>query len=68
VLITTPVLNPVYLNSKLDPIKFTVNWYLKGKLLASGPISLLPKKAFMMLSLLKTYPIGNDCGYNLVSK
>jgi hypothetical protein len=29
VLITTPVkvLNPVYLNSKLDPIKFTVNWY-----------------------------------------
>jgi hypothetical protein len=33
---TGKVLNPVYLNSKLDPIKFTVNWYLKGKLLASG--------------------------------
>jgi hypothetical protein len=52
---TGKVLNPVYLNSKLDP-KFT-NWYLKGKLLASGLISLLPKKAFMMLSLLKNIPI-----------
>jgi hypothetical protein len=64
---TGKVLNPVYLNSKLDPIKFTVNWYLKGKLLASGLISLLPKKAFMMLSLLKHTDIGNDCGYNPTS-
>jgi hypothetical protein len=57
----------VYLNSKLDPIKFTVNWYLKGQLLASGPISLLPKKAFMIIT--KNIPdIGNDCGYNPTRK
>jgi hypothetical protein len=47
----------VYLNSKLDPIKFTVNWYLKG-LIGIRSISLLPKKAFMMLSLQNIADIG----------
>jgi hypothetical protein len=52
---------------KLDPIKFTVNWYLKANYWHQVLISLLPKKAFMMLSLLKHSRYRNDCGYNPTS-
>jgi gliding motility-associated-like protein len=65
---TGKVLNPVYLNSKLDPIKFTVDWYLKGKLLASGPDFIATQEGIYDVIITKNIPdIGNDCGYNPTS-
>jgi hypothetical protein len=56
----------VYLNSKLDPIKFTVNWYLKGKLLAGSFIA--TQEGIYDVIITKNIPdIGNDCGYNPTS-
>jgi gliding motility-associated-like protein len=65
---TGKVLNPVYLNSKLDPIKFTVNWYLKGKLLASGPDFIATQEGIYDVIINKNIPdIRDDCGYNPTS-
>jgi gliding motility-associated-like protein len=62
---TGKVLNPVYLNSKLDPLKFTVHWYLKNKLLASGPDFIATQEGIYDVLITKNIPdIGNDCGYN----
>jgi hypothetical protein len=45
----------VYLNSKLDPIKFKL--VFKGKLLASGPDFIATQEGIYDVIITKTYPI-----------
>ncbi|AWG21038.1 hypothetical protein FFWV33_05570 [Flavobacterium faecale] len=65
---TAALLNPVYRNTNLDPIIFTVDWYLQDELVGTGPDFTAEKEGIYEVVITKnTADIGNDCGYNKTS-
>jgi gliding motility-associated-like protein len=62
---TGEVVSSPVLNSGLDPKEFTVNWYLDGELMHSGP-DFSPTEAgnYTVETLKLTPEIGADCNYD----
>ncbi|MCG9792099.1 T9SS type B sorting domain-containing protein [Flavobacterium algicola] len=62
------VLNPYYIDTKLDPIKFTVDWYLKGELVGTGhDFTAVEEGIYDVFITKNTVDSGSDCGYNPTS-
>lgn len=62
---TGELLNPAQLHSGLNPAIFTVEWYLNGVLMATGPDFTATQEGTYDVIIIKNTPdIGADCGYN----
>ncbi|MCW2118335.1 T9SS type B sorting domain-containing protein [Flavobacterium sp. 7A] len=65
---TGELLNPAYIDSGLDPIKYTVDWLLNGELVGTGSDFIATQEGTYDVDITKNVPdIGNDCGYNPTS-
>ena len=65
---TGTVLNAAQLNSGLNPANYTVDWYLDGRKMGTGPNYTATKEGiYTVVSTKNTPNIGNDCGYNAAS-
>ncbi|MBX9888118.1 MAG: T9SS type B sorting domain-containing protein [Flavobacteriaceae bacterium] len=63
--ITGNVLNTFTANSNLDPSKYTVNWFLSGVLLGTGPSFTTDKEGtYDVIITTNSANTGSDCGYN----
>ena len=57
--------DPLLLESGLDPAEFTVNWYLNGDLVGTGPDYLAEAAGTYLVETTKLTPdVGPDCNYN----
>ncbi|RTY95749.1 T9SS type B sorting domain-containing protein [Flavobacterium sp. GT3R68] len=63
--LTGELLSPAQLNSGLNPAIYTVEWYLNGVLIATGPDFTATQEGTYDVKIIKNTPdIGDDCGYN----
>ncbi|MEQ6123962.1 choice-of-anchor L domain-containing protein [Pseudotenacibaculum sp. MALMAid0570] len=57
--------NPLLLESGLDPNEFTVNWYLNGALVGTGPnYNAIEEGTYVVETTKLTADIGANCNYN----
>ncbi len=62
---TGTTLRSAELRSGLNPAIYTVDWYLAGNKVGSGPNYIADKDGTYTLQITKNTPdVGNDCGYN----
>ncbi|WP_163398493.1 T9SS type B sorting domain-containing protein [Flavobacterium fluviatile] len=62
---TGTTLRSAQLRSGLDPAIYTVDWYLAGNKVGTGPDYTASKEGTYTLQITKNTPdVGNDCGYN----
>jgi gliding motility-associated-like protein len=62
---TKAIINPAQLSSGLNPIDYTIDWYLEGTKISTGPTySAIQEGTYTVISTKNTPKIGNDCGYN----
>jgi len=62
---TGTLLNSAQLLSGLDPNTYTIDWFLDGNKLSTGPIyTAIKEGTYTIVSTKNTPNIGNDCGYN----
>lgn len=63
--VTGTLIQSCLLTSGLNPINYTVNWYLNGVLMGTGPNYNAVQEGTYDVIILKNTPIiGPDCGYN----
>lgn len=61
----TIVYRPIWLSSGLNPAEFTVNWYLNGTLMGTGPSYTASQAGTYDVEFIKLTPdVGADCNYN----
>jgi gliding motility-associated-like protein len=62
---TGALLQPYTMNSGLNPIIYTVEWYLNGLLVGTGQqYTALQDGTYTVIVIKNTPDIGNDCNYN----
>ena len=62
--VTGALINPAFINTGLNPTIFTVEWYLNGTLINTGPSYVATQIGTYDLIIIKNTPdIGSDCGY-----
>jgi len=63
--VTGNLLRPITLNSGLNPSQYTVNWFLNGTLMGSGPNYTATQAGIYDVEFVKLTPdIGPNCNYN----
>lgn len=62
---TGTLLNPAQLNTGLNPNNYTIDWFLNGNKISTGPnYSATQEGTYTVVSTKNTPNIGDDCGYN----
>jgi gliding motility-associated-like protein len=62
---TGEVLRSYTINTGLNPVSYTVNWYLNGVLMGTGPSYTATQEGTYNVEFIKLIPnVGADCNYN----